>query len=192
MLRRIVTAQCWAHVLGIPLLVEDGAQIPDPLGTCFGCYAFTCAGHAEMDQGAWKWLCFQCVTYTVATSAGIGKTMKTRRLTSHVEFVQRFPIAAGATRYQRHAALDLLTLRGITPERGSRRLLADAVGIAHALMQDEATVGLHAAYRLDIDHPSVGVSARDDFAATASVPVRNNSTLLFSGQFGEFLSNLAR
>ena len=73
---------CWAHAVGIEVVIKTGPGMPDPLGSCFECGRFGCAGHAEMDQGKGKWICFPSVASAIAASAGLGVPMETLHLAS--------------------------------------------------------------------------------------------------------------
>jgi len=182
-----MAAVCCAHALGVAVVVDNAPGIPEPLGTCFECSVFGCAGHAEMDQGSGKWICFQSVASILAASAGIGTSKGELVVRDHGAFEHRFPIVASHTVNHRQHAFDLLTSRGGTPDTGQRQLLADAVGVARALAPyidlnrvrtDTLEVGQMAPHGAAHDR-----AASHEAASTYSSP-------LFSGPFGDFLAHL--
>jgi|GEM_PF-4311923 len=182
-----MAAACWAHALGVAVVVEDGPGIPDPLGACFGCSVFDCAGHAERDRGAGKWICFQCVARTAAASTGVGKSVGVPKITGHAQFLRRFPNLATATRGHRQEAFNLLISRDITPASGDLHLLADAVGVAHALTANDAPSSRHSEHVTKMDESAIAGSGTFQAAEESQ---SSAASMLFTGPFGKFLSNL--
>jgi hypothetical protein len=176
-----MVAQCWAHVLAVAVVVQNGPGVPDPLGTCFECSVFGCAGHAEKDQGSGKWICFTSVAKAVAASAGVGEPVAGLELSSSQEFEGRFPALADATVELRAAARIRLARHGITAGVRDTQLLADAVGVAHALVPEDHEPG-----------PLVETLISAGRLGRYEAATRRTGTLryLFPGQFGELLSEL--
>lgn len=140
-----MSAECWAHAVGVATVVTNGPSAPNPLGACFECGVFGCSEHAERDTGKGKWMCFTTVAEAIAASAGLGTQIEGLQLESSAEFEIRFPVLAGATHGFRQAAQ-----RSFEAHPPLRRadvanldLLGDAVGVAQALMgvQAEGAVG---------------------------------------------------
>jgi len=133
-------AECWAHAVGVVGVASNGPSAPNPLGACFECGVFGCSEHAERDTGSGKWLCFQSVANATAASAGIGELIEGLEISSSEEFERRFPVLAGATYGLRHAARETFESQAPVKVAGGvdLNLLADAVGVAQALMGVEA------------------------------------------------------
>jgi len=176
-----MAAECWAHVLNIAVVVQNGPGAPDPLGTCFECSVFGCAGHAEKDQGSGKWICFTSVAKATAASAGVGEPVAGLQLSGSQEFEARFPGLADATAELRAAARTRLASRPVTAAVRDSQLLADAIGVAHALVPENHE-----------PPPYVETLASTGRLGRYEAATRRTGTLryLFPGQFGELLSDL--
>jgi hypothetical protein len=90
-------AECWACALG---LTRVGGKLPgqhavssDPLGVCFDCRVFGCAGHAERQTNSGKWYCYPTVTKALAAQAGLADEDETAtvRFDSAEDFQRQFP-----------------------------------------------------------------------------------------------------
>ncbi len=176
-----VVAQCWAHVLALAVVVQNGPGVPDPLGACFECSVFGCAGHAEKDQGAGKWICFTSVAKAAAASAGAGDPVAGLQFSNSPEFEARFPALADSTVGQRAAARARLSSHGVTAGIRDSQLLADAIGVAHSLVPEGHQPEPHVETLI-----AAGRLGRYEAATDRTGTLR----YLFSGQFGELLSDL--
>jgi hypothetical protein len=183
-----MAAVCWAHAHGESVVVGDGPGIPDPLGSCFVCQVFSCGGHAELDLGTGRWICSHCLAKATAASSGVGAPTRSLHVESHVGFERRFPLLARATHDHRDAAFDSLKARRKLPNVKNQRLLADAVGLAHALRQ-----GGYPEAHLATPKSNLGRTARTDEArnlSNASFSLPTSRPPLFSGEFGQLLIDL--
>jgi hypothetical protein len=162
--------------------------MPDPLGTCFECSAFSCGGHAELDRGSGKWICFTSVAKAAAASAGVGTSPKTLQLNSHVGFERRFPFLAGATVSHRSSAYEQLNSRSRRTKASNRRLLADAVGVARALGPDD-TLRTMSSSNEGITNYSLRIETGGNRRTEPILPTTSMS-LLFPGAFGDLLREL--
>lgn len=90
-------AECWACAMG---LTRVGGKLPgqlaassDPLGICFDCRVFGCAGHAERQTNSGKWYCYPTVTKALAVQAGLAADddASTVRFDSAEDFGHQFP-----------------------------------------------------------------------------------------------------
>lgn len=175
-----MNAQCWSHAIGLAQSVKNAPGVPEPMGLCFECSTLACAGHAEMDHGSGKWICFQCIARMAAASAGVGRRTSGMTLTTSEEFETRFPALASATTDERAAARATMTGSGeVQPPAASQPLLADAVGIARSLVPEDHTPTMH----VESLRPPPGTGAGTDLS-------NRLKTLLyvFPGPFGELLA----
>lgn len=175
-----MNAQCWSHALGLALGVGNAPGVPDPMGLCFECSTLACAGHAEMDHGSGKWICFQCIAKMAAASAGVGRKTAGMTLTTSEEFETRFPALAGATADQRAEARASMGGEVDARPPAARPLLADAVGIARSLVPENHTPA-----------PHVETLMSADIGAGAALSNRIKTLLyVFPGQFGKLLAGM--